>query len=137
MKICLYLEIAKIALTPSPLCFGHLQKQSIRRFFSQPSLFTCHIKHGTFHRSHVSCHPSSGLCHLSLFICHQGSTKWVSWLIDLPDNKISHKNFSLEIIYKVPQTGYFWKNKMLSKKQVIESQKLSVTEKTFFLSEKE
>ena len=45
----------------------------------------------------------------------------INWFSQLTENHISHGNFSLEIMYKVPKTGYFWQNKFLSQKQVIVS----------------
>ena len=37
----------------------------------------------------------------------QGSTKWLSRLSKITETPISHGNFSLEIMYKMPQKGYF------------------------------
>ena len=63
--------------------------------------------------------------------CHQGSANWLSWLSEITENPISHGNFSLEIMYKIPKTGYFQHKKFLSQKQVNVTKKLSVTETNF------
>ena len=79
---------------------------------------------------------------MSPFTCHLFSVTWVSWLSKITENYIFHGNFSVEITYKVPKRGYFWQNKILSQKQIIVSQKLSVTEARFlcrnkFISQKQ
>ena len=60
----------------------------------------------------------------------QGSTKWFkSWLSEITEILFSHRNFSLEITYKIPKTGYFGHKKVsVSQKQVNVTQKRSVTE---------
>ena len=92
---------------------------------------TCHQSPVTCHLSPFTCHLSTITCLMSPVTCHLFSVTWVSWLSKITENFIFHGNFSLEITYKVPKRGYFWQNKILSQKQIILLQKLSVTEARF------
>ena len=103
---------------------------------------TCHLSPISCLLSPVTCHLSTITCLMSPVTCHLFSVTWVSWLSKITENFIFHGNFSVEIPYKVPKRGYFWQNKILSQKQIIVSQKLSVTEARFlcrnkFISQKQ
>ena len=67
----------------------------------------------------------------------QDSTKWLSRLSEITETPISNGNFSLELMCKIPKTGYFGHNKFLSEKEVNVTQQLSVTETDFLHRHKE